>query len=101
MDEDALRVVVLAYLVQVLQLASGALSLIDVPEDITLRQLQVLETMVHDLEVGTAALLQMRGVSWGAMARQQGVTRQSLHRRLSRRLADYLYRPKSRSRRAA
>jgi hypothetical protein len=52
-----------------------------------------MESARQELEASTAALLQVGGVSWEAMAAELGVTRQSLHRRLSHRSLTYLDRP--------
>lgn len=84
MDRDALSALALAHLVNSLLLALGALDVADVPHEDTLRQLQTLEDVRAGLEASTVTLLKQAGVSWEAMAEQLGVTRQSLHRRLSR-----------------
>lgn len=88
MDEDTLSALLLAHLVETLQLAISALALVDVPQKITLEQLQALESAHQSLEASTVMLLQRSGATWEEMAKQLGVTRQSLHRRLSRRSVD-------------
>jgi hypothetical protein len=89
MDEDALSSLVLDHLVKALQLAVATLDLVDAPEPVTLSQLRDIETMCDYLEVGTVMLLQQAGVSWETMARHAGgITRQSLHRRMNRKISE-------------
>jgi hypothetical protein len=88
MDTARLSSLVLEHLDMALLLAVEALDLVDVPEDITLTALQVLEEHRQRLEVSTVALLLEGGMSWQAMADELGVARQSLHRRLSRKTLD-------------
>ena len=89
MDEDALSSLVLDHLVKGLQLAIAALDLVDAPNPATLSQLKDIETMCDYLEVGTVMLLQQAGVSWETMARYAGgITRQSLHRRMNRKISE-------------
>jgi hypothetical protein len=83
MDEDTLSVLVLDHLVEALHLAVGALDLVNVPQEVTLADLEELGARRQDLEISTVMLLRQAGVSWEAMADQLGVTRQSLNRRLS------------------
>jgi hypothetical protein len=97
MDEDGLSALVLAHFAEALRLAMGALDLLGVSQDRTLHQLQDLETARQSLEVSTTALLQASGVSWEAMATDLGVTRQSLHRRLSRKSLAFTASPRSTS----
>jgi transposase-like protein len=85
MDDDILSALVHAHLVEALRLAVVALNLVDVPQEITLEQLQAVDAARQSLEASTVTLLIQSGVTREAMARQLGVTRQSLHRRLSRR----------------
>jgi transposase-like protein len=85
MDDNTFSALVVAHLVEALRLAVGALNLVDVPREATLEQIQALETARQDLEASAVTLLIQSGVTWEALARQLGVTRQSLHRRLSRR----------------
>jgi hypothetical protein len=60
-----------------------------VPEAATLSQLKDIDTMRERLEVGAVMLLQQAGVSWETMAAYSGpVTRQSLHRRMNRKVAE-------------
>jgi len=88
MDEDTLSPLVLRHLTTVLELATAAVNLIEVPEVDTLSQLRHITTIQEDLEVGTVMLLLQAGVPWEMMAAYSGpVTRQSLHRRLSRKVA--------------
>lgn len=84
MDEDTLSASVLDYLVDVLTLAARVLELVDVPEETTLRQIQELVARCGDLEASAVPLILAAGVSWEMMATDLGVTRQSLHRRLSK-----------------
>lgn len=88
MDEDTLSPLVLHHLTTVLELAVAAVNLVEVPEADTLTQLRTITAIQQDLEVGTVMLLLQAGVSWETMAAYSGpVTRQSLHRRISRKVA--------------
>jgi len=88
MDEDALSPLVLHHLTNVLQLAVAAVNLVETPEADTLTQLRQITTIQEELEVGTVMLLLQAGVPWATMAAYSGpVTRQSLHRRMSRKVA--------------
>lgn len=94
MDEEARAALVAEHLVDALRLAITALSLVDVPQETTLAQLQALEAAREGLEASTVTLLLQAGVTWESMANQLGVTRQSLHRRLSRRSTDLQAKPR-------
>jgi hypothetical protein len=86
MDEDTLAALVLAHLVEVLRLAVSTVKLVELPDQTALARLSDLGGAQEDLEVSTVMLLHRSGVSWEVMASQLGVTRQSLHRRMSRRV---------------
>jgi hypothetical protein len=86
MDEDAVTALVYAHLMETLRLAVNAATLVELPTVITLRRLRELQQVVEDLEVSTVMLLNRTGVSWERMATELGVTRQSLNRRLSRKV---------------
>jgi hypothetical protein len=77
MNQAELAALKLAYMVDALTFALGALDLVDQPHDSTLRQLQFLAEVHQELEASAATLLIADGTSWGALARQLGVTRQS------------------------
>lgn len=89
MEEDRLAALVLEHFVEALRLTVTAINLVDTPREITLQQIQDMETARQRLEVSAAALLQLRGVSWETMATELGVKRQSLHRRLARKSLAY------------
>jgi hypothetical protein len=86
MDEEAVSALVYAHLLETLQLAVNALGLVELPTESSLRRLRELQQAVEDLEVSTVMLLNRTGVSWQDMATTLGVTRQSLNRRLSRKV---------------
>lgn len=88
MDTETHAALVAGYLTDALNLAVTALSLVDVPQETTLQQLRALEDARQALEASSVILLLQAGATWESMARQLGVTRQSLHRRLSRRSSD-------------
>jgi hypothetical protein len=93
-DDETHAALVAGHLVDALQLAIAALTLVDVPQETTLDQLQALEAALQALETSTVMLLLQGGVTWESMAKQLGVTRQSLHRRLSRRTTSLRGRPR-------
>jgi hypothetical protein len=82
-DDESLSLLTLDYLVAALRIAEGVLALADVPDERTLREIQTLHELFEYLELSTVALLLQRGTSWGTMASQLGVKRQSLHRRVA------------------
>lgn len=86
MDEDTMTSLVYSHLLETLQLALAAVILVDLPAASTLKKLMELQQTLEDLEVSTAMLLNRAGVSWDQMATTLGVRRQSLNRRLSRRV---------------
>ena len=85
-EEEKLSALVLDHLVEVLRLTQAAVSLADLPEAAMLDQLEEIMTIWQRLEVSTVLLLTQAGLSWEAMAARSGVRRQSLHRRLSRKI---------------
>jgi hypothetical protein len=85
-DEDALAALIYSHLLETLQLALRATVMIEPPTENTLRELRELQQAVEDVEVSTAMLLNRSGVSWEQMAMILGVKRQSLNRRLSRKV---------------
>ena len=93
MDGTARASLVADHLVNALRLAIAALNLVDTPHERTLEQLEALEAARRTLEASTVTLLLEDGVTWQSMARQLGVTRQSLHRRLSRKSTDLRAKP--------
>jgi hypothetical protein len=94
MDDETRAALVAGHLVDALQLAITALSLVDVPQDRTLEELQALDAARQALEASSVSLLLQAGVTWASMASQLHVTRQSLHRRLSRKSMDLQARPR-------
>jgi len=76
------------HLVLILTAVIGLLELNEVDAASSLRDLQTVATLVHEIEVTTAALLVERHVSWAAMAKEVGVTHQSLNYRLSKAIVD-------------
>jgi hypothetical protein len=86
MDEDTLAALVLAHLVEVLRLAVSTAKLVELPDQAALGRVSALGDAQEALEVSTVMLLLRSGVSWEAMASQLGVRRQSLHRRMSRKV---------------
>jgi hypothetical protein len=94
-NEDTLSGLVLNHLVTALQLVNAAAELTEVPEPDTLGQLHEITNQCQQLEVGAVMLLLQSGVSWATMAQYSGgVTRQSLHYRLSRKVDERLVQPK-------
>jgi hypothetical protein len=93
-DDETHEALVAGHLLDALRLVLAALDLVDVPRETTLDQLRALEEARQALEASTVMLLLQAGVTWEAMARQLGVTRQSLHRRLSRKSTDLQNRPR-------
>jgi hypothetical protein len=97
-NEDALSALVLNHLVTALQLVNAAAALVEVPEPDTLGQLQEITNQCQQLEVGTVMLLLQSGVTWTTMAGYSGgVTRQSLHYRLNRKVDELLLPPEKAS----
>lgn len=86
MDEDALTALVFSHLLDALQVAVSTVQLVDLPTQSTLQRLVELQQALGDLEVSTAMLLNRMGVTWEEMAAVLGVKRQSLNRRLSRKV---------------
>jgi hypothetical protein len=94
MDEETLSALALAQAVELLRLALAALNLVNLHEPMTLRRMKELQRNCEDLEIWTAALLRHADVSWGIMASELDVARQSLHRRLNNKIIDYMVSPK-------
>jgi len=86
MDEDALAALVFSHLLEALQLTVSTVQLVDLPTQSTLQRLAELQQALGDLEVSTVMLLNHMGVTWEEMATVLGVKRQSLNRRLSRKV---------------
>jgi hypothetical protein len=89
MDEDDLAALVFSHLLEALQVAVSTVQLVDLPTQSTLRRLVELQQALGDLEVSTVMLLNRMGVTWEEMATVLGVRRQSLNRRLSRRVVQH------------
>jgi hypothetical protein len=77
---------VLEHKITVLQIAVRALQHDEVAVEQDLAELGALFDALQELECSTIACLQSSGVSWDRMAGVTHVTRQSLHRRMSRRV---------------
>jgi hypothetical protein len=77
---------VLEHKITVLQVAVRALQHEEVAAEQDLAELGALSDAQQELECSTIACLQSLGVSWDRMAGSTHVTRQSLHRRMSRRV---------------
>jgi hypothetical protein len=86
MDEDTLTALMVSHLLNALQLAVGAATLVDLPQQSTLERLTRLKEAIADLEISTVMLLNRTGVTWEQMADTLGVKRQSLNRRLTRKV---------------
>ena len=93
MDEETLSALALAQLVEMLRLALAALELVDTAEPTTLSGVRGLQDQCVELEIRTAALLRHADVPWGSLAAELGVTRQSLHYRLGRKILTYMASP--------
>jgi hypothetical protein len=70
MDDETRAALVAGHLVDALQLAITALSLVDVPQDRTLEELQALDAARQALEASSVSLLLQAGVTWASMASQ-------------------------------
>lgn len=75
------------YLLAVVGLGLQALELVDPPEQgRTLRQIEALREAVDGVEVAAVGLMTGSGTTWESLAADVMVRRQSLHRRLSRKV---------------
>lgn len=75
------------YYVDVLRLAIATLALLDPPSPgRTMNGLRDVRERLESVELASVAMLTVGGHSWAALADQMDVTRQSLHRRLSRKV---------------
>jgi hypothetical protein len=88
-DEDTLTALVYTHLLETLSVALNAMAMIEPPTENTLRELIELRQKIEEVEVSTAMLLNRSGVSWERMATILGVKRQSLNRRLSRKVVNF------------
>lgn len=88
MNDSQLSLLALQRLVLALEVAIDALAFADVPDDRSLSRARALKWGAEDLELSTVALLLEGGASWETLAEQVGITKQSLHRRLSHRVSD-------------
>jgi hypothetical protein len=86
MNEDTLAALVFSHLLEALRLTVSTVQLVDLPSQSTLQRLAELQQALGDLEVSTVMLLNHMGVTWEEMATVLGVKRQSLNRRLSRKV---------------
>lgn len=93
MDEETLSALALAQLVELLRLALTALELVNTAEPTTLSRVSGLHDQCSELESRTVALLRHADVRWEVLAAELGVKRQSLHRRLSRKILKYMVSP--------
>jgi hypothetical protein len=88
-DDEILSALALAQLVELLRLGLSALQIVDGAEPTSLSDVRGLQDQCTELEIRTVALLREAGVPWEALAAELGVARQSLHRRLNRKIKKY------------